>query len=146
MQDTRRDAAFLGRGWSFPPTFEGETGRLEMTAGAHNINQSIDLILKTPKGSRTLMPHFGSNLHRLIFQTLDKELEGDIVDAVRDSLLDCEPRIRVDDVSLKSRDGLSTTVDVYITYTVIRTNSRHNHVYPFANSEGNNLLLNDGGL
>lgn len=146
MAQSNDDASFLGRGWAFPPTFNGTTNRLTMNQAQTNINQSIDVILNTVRGSRSVMPQFGSDLSSYVFGTINQELKGNIVQSVKTALLQYEPRIRVNDVTLNVVDDLNPVVEVNVSYTVITTNSRHNHVYPFSLTEANNLNINTGGL
>ena len=146
VQQKTQKASFLGSGWKFPPTFEGTTGRLEMTFSEDNINQSIDVILGTQQGARGLIPQFGSILKSYVFQTVNQSLKTDIITAVKTALLNNEPRIRVETVTVEVADSLNPTLVVNIGYSVIQTNSRHNHVYPFSLTEANNLAINTGGL
>ncbi|MDD5754255.1 MAG: GPW/gp25 family protein, partial [Methylococcales bacterium] len=118
--------SFLGTGWSFPPTFEVGNYHLNMTHKQHNINQSIDLILQTNQGERSLMPQFGSPLRSFLFRHLDAPLQNEIIDAVKSALLDYEPRITVDNVGLELLTGDQSGVAIYIDYTVKMTNSRFN--------------------
>jgi phage baseplate assembly protein W len=132
------DSGFLGRGWAFPPAFDKATGTLQLSAGVANIQQSIDLVLKTPKGSRPLTPDFGSSLGRYLFRRIDATLREEIVQAVQSALLEGEPRIDVErvDVALAADGALA---DISVTYRVRSTNTRHNHVYPYARLEGHLL-------
>ena len=56
------DRAFLGRGWSFPPTFskEGtgtqEAGRVEMLEHEDDIVSSLHILLSTARGERIMVP------------------------------------------------------------------------------------------
>lgn len=140
------DSSFLGTGWSFPPTFEIGDYQLQMTHREQNINQSIDLILQTHQGERSLMPLFGSGLRGYVFKKMDAMLKTEIIDSVKSTLLDWEPRITVDHVWLQELDNGQSGVAIHIDYTVRKTNSRHNHVYPFIQNEATNLVMNSGGL
>jgi len=140
------DSSFLGSGWSFPPTFEIGQYQLNMTHKQHNIDQSIDLILHTPQGERSLMPLFGSALRDCLFKKMDALLKTEIIDAVKTALLNYEPRITVDHVVLEDLGEGQSGVAIQIHYTVKKTNSRHNHVFPFIQNEATNLMINDGGL
>jgi len=136
-----KESSFLGTGWSFPPTFEQGNYQLTMTKTEDNINQSIDIILKTPRGSRPLQPEFGSNLNRFLFRKLNATCQEEIEQSVKMSLLNDEPRIVVDKVETRLQQDLGSTVAVFIYYTVKQTNSRHNYVYPFSLQEGTNLTV-----
>ncbi len=139
------NASFLGTGWSFPPTFEVSNYQLNMTHEQHNINQSIDLILQTNQGERSLMPLFGSPLRHFLFKSLNAPLQNEIINAVKIALLEHEPRISVNNVRLEPLTEQSG-VSIYIDYTIRLTNSRFNHVYPFVLNDATNLVTNTGGL
>lgn len=133
-----RDAPFLGRGWSFPPVFNAADASLSMVAGIENIAQSLNLLLATLRGSRALLPDFGSNLNQFVFRRSDTQTLEELADAARFILLHGEPRIVVEDVRPQaSADG--SLMQLAITYRITQTNTRHNHVYPFAALEGSNL-------
>jgi len=133
---------FLGTGWSFPPSFEQANYRLNLSANENNINQSIDLILQTPKGSRSLLPDFGSDLFSFLFRKTDSSLQEEIIQSVKTSLLNDEPRISVNKVDVAFITDGASTVSVTIHYTIKKTNTRHNHVFPFSLLEGTNLQAN----
>ena len=140
------DASFLGTGWSFPPSFEKANHLINMTSAKNNIKQSIDLILQTPCGARSMMPEFGSRLHLCLFRTFDTSLEAEIKDVVESALLDFEPRIAVENVVINSAHTQDNPVriKVLINYRVKMTNSRDNHVYPFNLSEATDLVIKGG--
>jgi hypothetical protein len=79
--------AFLGTGWSFPVTFSAGNHRLNITSNAANINESINIILNTRKGERTLEPNFGSGLQQFMFRKIDNTLKGEIIETIQFSLL-----------------------------------------------------------
>jgi uncharacterized protein len=140
------DSSFLGSGWSFPPTFEIGNYQLNMTHKQHNINQSIDIILQTYQGERSLMPYFGSGLRSFLFKNMDVLLQNEIIETVKSALLDYEPRITVEKVVLDMLTEGRSGVAINIFYTVKTTNSRFNHVFPFVQNEPTNVLINKGGL
>jgi hypothetical protein len=132
------ERSFLGTGWSFPPIFDNANYQLQLSAGEGNIKQSIDLLLQTPMGSRSLMPNYGCDLFRYIFRHIDATARTEIVQSVKQTLLDAEPRISVESVDF-SDAGDGTTIALSINYKVKQTNTRHNHVFPFSLIEGTNL-------
>ncbi|HTR00575.1 MAG TPA: GPW/gp25 family protein [Candidatus Acidoferrum sp.] len=134
------ESGFWGSGWSFPPTFELANYQLNLVHNQDNINQSIDQILNTRKGERSLYPAFGSDLNLYLFKAVDATLKGEIVNSVKASLLDLEPRINVTAVTVDVPDPLNGLVQVGIQYVIKKTNTRHNHVYPFFLNEGTGLL------
>ena len=62
---------FLGRGWQFPVTTD-RGGRIELSSGVTDIEESIRLILATAKGERALRPAFGCGIHDYAFTTVDQ--------------------------------------------------------------------------
>lgn len=134
------DSGFLGTGWAYPPAFDRASAQVRMSSGVDNIEQAINVLLKTPKGSRCLMPTFGCNLSNYTFRRIDASAREQIIQAVSSALLEGEPRIDVErvDVALAA-DG--TQLQLTLRYVVRQTNSRHNHVFPFSLLEGTNLEI-----
>jgi len=130
---------FLGSGWSFPVSFSAESFQVGVSAFETNINESIDIILKTKQGERCFEPQFGSGLQQFFFRKMDETLKGEIMDAVKVSLLHNEPRITVQEVQVNFTDLLNGIVDIQIVYIYNQTNTRHNYVFPFYLNEGTNL-------
>lgn len=139
---TTTDASFLGTGWAFPPSFDKSTHQVTLSNSDTNINQSLDLILQTPRGSRSLIPDFGGELSRFLFRSADATLQEEIEQSVKTTLLTNEPRITVDAVIVSFVRDPASTVAVSIQYTIKNTNTRHNHVFPFSLLEGTNLKVN----
>ncbi|WP_422360466.1 GPW/gp25 family protein [Reichenbachiella sp.] len=137
MNEHKND--YLGTGWAFPITFSEQTLELEMTHREQNVNDSIDIILKTNYGERCLEPQFGSGLRQFFFAQMDDTLKGEIIDMVEVSLLENEPRIDVEDIRIDFLDDDIGAINIEIDYTYTKTNTRHNHVFPFYLNEGTNL-------
>ena len=131
--------SFLGSGWSFPVLFSTGNYQLNTTSGEENINEAIDLVLLTKMGERCFEPQFGSGLQQFFFRNMDETLKGEIIDAVKVSLLHNEPRITVKDVSVNFIDIQAGLAEIRITYSYNKSNTRHNHVFPFHLKEGTNL-------
>lgn len=138
-QLSKQENDFLGSGWSFPVTFSAGNHKLDVTAYKDNIKDSIDIILYTKKGERCLEPQFGLGLQQFFFRKMDETLKGEIVDAVRTSLLHNEPRITVNDVEVDFTDPKNGWIEVKVMYIYNQTNTRHNYVFPFHLNEGTNL-------
>lgn len=58
------DEQLLGKGWSYPVQLAN--AGMKTKSGLHHLEQSIFIILITPKGSRLMRPLFGSELWRYI--------------------------------------------------------------------------------
>jgi phage baseplate assembly protein W len=134
-----RQKAFLGSGWAFPVKFSEGNLQLNMTMYEANINDSIDLILMTRQGERIMEAQFGSGLQQFFFRKMDETLKGELSDAVKTSLLNNEPRIKVIAVTVSYADPVNGLVTIGIDYVYNQTNTRHNYVFPFHLTEGTNL-------
>jgi phage baseplate assembly protein W len=141
-----KEANFLGIGWGFPPTFELASRQLSMTAKSDNIAQSINLILLTACGERSLMPEFGSRLNNCLFNHFDGSLAAQMKDWVSLSLLQFEPRIKVEQVEIKDLydEHHVQQLEIQVSYIVKMTNTRHNHVLPYSLTEATNLVVKQG--
>lgn len=129
--------AFLGRGWSFPPSFDKNTEEVDMTEGTEDIEGSLRILLSTALGERVMQPKFGCNLNDMIFESLDTSLQTEMKNRVETALLYFEPRIDVRTIELITENEIDGKILISIDYVVRSTNSRSNLVFPFYISEGN---------
>ncbi|NQY07943.1 MAG: GPW/gp25 family protein [Flavobacteriales bacterium] len=136
---TTNNQNFLGSGWAFPITFSSGNLELKLTQFEENIRDSIDVILKTNLGERCLEPQFGTPLKQFFFKVMNQSLKGEIIDVIKFSLLEHEPRISVKEVTANYDSDQPGTVLVSIEYVYIKTNTRHNYVFPFYIKEATNL-------
>lgn len=124
------EKSFLGTGWAFPPTFVKANRQAVMLSDEDDIKSSLEVLLSTTTGERTLQPTYGCDLSTLVFEALDSSMVTEIADMIRDAILFHEPRIVPEDITLEN----TTTEGVFninIAYTVAATNSSYNLVYPF---------------
>jgi len=131
--------SFLGRGWAFPPTFNYDRGTLETVEDEEDIQQSIRLILGTIPGERVMFPGFGCPIRKFVFESNDPTHKRMLKDAVYDSLLYNEPRIKIENIEIEDETFDKGLILIHIYYTVIITNTRNNMVFPFYFKEGTNL-------
>jgi phage baseplate assembly protein W len=127
--------SFLGTGWGFPPTFQRSSGGVEMLSDEADIRSSLEILLSTEVGERVMQPKYGCNLHRLVFEPLDTTLQTYMKDLIKTAILYFEPRVILNDVILEP-DIQSGRIDILIDFTIAKTNTRSNYVYPFYRSEG----------
>ncbi|CAD0009110.1 GPW/gp25 family protein [Flavobacterium salmonis] len=135
----KKENVFLGSGWAFPVSFSAGNHQVNISANETNINESINIILNTRKGERTLESNFGSGLQQFMFRKIDNTLKGEIVETIQFSLLRYEPRIIVQEVRVAATDLINGVVEILIIYIYAQTNTRHNYVFPFHLNEGTNL-------
>lgn len=138
------DRAFLGRGWSFPPTFDRAVGGVRMLEHEDDIRSSLELLLTTAAGERIMLPEYGCNLNDLVFENLDTRMRTLMSDAIASAILYHEPRIDLEKVTVDSEGpdaALGGRVVIEIIYRVRATNSRFNFVFPFYVDEGTDINL-----
>ncbi len=132
---------FIGRGWSFPPTFNRTTSGVEMLEEEADIASSLEVLLSTAQGERVMLPQYGCNLDELIFEGLDTRMKTLMADKVESAILYHEPRIELENVALVDSGELEGVVLISIDYRVKTTNSRFNLVFPYYKLEGTDINL-----
>lgn len=135
------DLAFLGRGWSFPPTFDKGLARVQMLEEEADIASSLEILFSTTPGERVMLPQYGCNLDELVFESLDTRMKTLMADKVESAILYHEPRIELESVRLDDTRELEGVVLIEVIYRVKTTNSRFNFVYPFYKLEGTDINL-----
>ena len=133
-----RKPPFLGRGWSFPPRFDAQMGKVALVAAEDDIRESLYVLLTTLPGERIMVPNYGCALQGYVFAALDANTETQIRRLVSDAILFYEPRIDVAEIEIVM-DEVNGTASLSIDYTVRQTNSRSNIVIPFCREEGTNV-------
>jgi uncharacterized protein len=126
-----QDSQFLGRGWSFPPTFDKSRKEVLMLEGEEDVRSSLEILLSTELGERVLRPSFGWKRDRWVFEALTTTTATAIQKEIEDALLFFEPRIDLNAVRLLPGDRAAGRVEIFVDYTVRSTNSRNNLVFPF---------------
>ena len=130
--------SFLGRGWSFPPAFNLQTGAVELVSDYEDIHESLNILLSTSLGERVMQPKYGCNLNDYLFEPLSSSMIGYIKDRVQTAILFYEPRIIADKIDVtadSSFDLIEGRFTISIEYTVPETNSRFNYVYDYYKNE-----------
>lgn len=131
---------YLGRGWSFPPTFSPALG-VGMVQEEADVASSLEVLLSTRPGERVMQPLYGCNLSELLFESLDTRLKTLMADKVESSILYFEPRVLLERVRLDDSRELEGVVLIEVIYRVKTTNSRFNFVYPYYKREGTDINL-----
>jgi len=134
-----KDISYLGKGWSFPPSFDKISGETVMVVNEEDIKQSLEILLSTRPGERVMQPGFGCNLDVMLFESITTTLITYVKDLVRKSILFHEARIDVDDIKIDIENVLKGLILIKVDYTLRSTNSRFNFVYPFYLEEATNI-------
>ena len=132
---------FLGRGWSFPPTFNRTASGVEMLEDEADIVSSLEVLLSTAQGERVMLPQYGCNLDELLFENLDTRMKTLMADKVESAILYHEPRIELENVVLDESRELEGVVLINIVYRVKTTNSRFNLVFPYYKLEATDVNI-----
>jgi phage baseplate assembly protein W len=122
---------FLGTGWSFPPTFDRLSYTLDMVSDDNDIHESLWILFSTRLGERVMVPEYGTGLWKMVFRALTTTLMSQMKSMVKQAILNWEPRVDVDAVQVQPDSDVAGLVLINVTYTVRKTNSRANFVYPF---------------
>jgi phage baseplate assembly protein W len=122
--------SFLGQGWKFPVELDRAGG---IALGGHDevVRQSIVIILSTAPGERVMRPHFGCDIHELLFAPLSNATAALAAHHCVEALQKWEPRIDAVEAEAFPASGDTSRLDVFIKYRVRATNARRNLVYPF---------------
>lgn len=136
----RHDDNFLGRGWSFPPSFELQTGTAELVAGDVDIQQSLHVLFTTTPGERVMLPLFGCDLRQYQFESAGPALFARIRKQMMNAVLFYEPRITILDIAIAPVAPVDGQLNISLTYLIRQTNTRSNMVFPFyLQGEGTNV-------
>ncbi|MEM7185348.1 MAG: GPW/gp25 family protein [Bacteroidota bacterium] len=141
MSDSyKKSKSFLGTGWGFPPTFHDHPLMgVEMVSNEHDIKESLEILLNTNLGERTMLPEYGSELQYFLFQPITNSRMHYLRDIIKTAILKYEPRIRLNDIQIDQKDYLDGVIRVAIKYTIKSNNTRFNLVFPYYKQEGTDI-------
>ena len=132
---------FLGKGWSFPPSFSVEDGAIHLADGVDDVEQSLWILLSTEPGERTMNPTYGCRLKSAVFDEINSNTVARLQRMVAQAILYHEPRVIVNRVNLDTSKASAGILNIEVDYDIRTTNTRHNLVYPFYLLEGTNVTL-----
>jgi len=138
MADPQRDD-FLGRGWSYPPSFDRDAGSVAMVADEQDIEESLRILFGTQRGERLFHPKYGLDVNDLLFEAMSTTMRTLLEDRVKIGILVYEPRIEPLAVTVHSQEPASGELHIELDYRVRATNSRYNLVFPFYRSDSNEM-------
>ena len=138
----QRVNAFLGTGWSFPPTFTKAARGVQLVSDEEDIFESLHILLSTRPGERLMQPDYGCNLDYLQFEPLSVTTLSFVEGLIRNAILYYEPRIDLEKIEFDLGEQLEGKVYISLSIKVISTNRRFNLVYPYYLNESENVLEN----
>jgi phage baseplate assembly protein W len=128
------ESSFLGKGWSFPPSFDEHSREVKMLSGMEDIQSSLQVLLSTRLGERIMQPRYGCNTDEMLFEIMDTTFKTEMKKKIEVSILLFEPRIDLEKIDIIQND-LDGKILLSVDYIVRATNTRGNLVYPFYLSE-----------
>jgi phage baseplate assembly protein W len=120
----------IGSGWRFPLEVSGRGG-VALSSADKDVEESIRIILSTPKGERRMRPNFGCNIHDLVFAPNTSTTWSLIAHHVEEALGWWEPRIEIRDLDVHPDTRDMSRLLITIKYKIRGTNNERSLVYPF---------------
>lgn len=122
----------IGRGISFPFVPNNASG-VATNELVDRINQSLFILFETPKGSRLMLPDFGSDIQKFRFDPLDRVLLERLRYTINEDIKKWEPRVIVTSIEFLEDTNMIDNSILYISiyYNIINTPVSGNYVYPF---------------
>lgn len=109
---------FLGIGWKFPPTFNHHSNSVEMASGLQDVRESLIILMRTRIGERIVEDRYGCDLTPLAFQQLDLNLETFMVNNIKQTIIEHEPRVEVLSVQLTTPSDGEGAIEINVSYAV----------------------------
>jgi phage baseplate assembly protein W len=83
------------------------------------LKSNVRNLLLTKKGERLAQPTFGTNLHRLLFDPNDEELEQKIYDTIDNSIRTWLPQLSIKQINIEATDEMknNNSINVSIVFT-----------------------------
>jgi phage baseplate assembly protein W len=123
-------ADFIGAGWNFPLQVD-PTNSIALATQVRDIEQAIEIIIRTAPGERPMRPEFGCRIQDHLFSPTNEATAAAIAHDVRRALEVWEPRIDVEDVRVGFDARELGTFYIDVGYRVRGYNDERNLVFPF---------------
>jgi phage baseplate assembly protein W len=83
------------------------------------LKSNVRNLLLTRKGERLGQPTFGTNLHTLLFEPNDEELEQKIYDTIDNSIRNWLPQLTIREINIEATDEMKdkNSINVSIVFT-----------------------------
>jgi phage baseplate assembly protein W len=137
MEDLEK--SFLGKGWSFPPTFDKKLGDIQMVTMEEDIKQSLEIYFSTKLGERIMRSDYGCFLHSQVFELANESLIQGLSKELERSINEFEPRILIIEIKANKTDSSEGLIEINVVYEIRATNNRSNIVFPFYINEGTRI-------
>lgn len=122
---------FIGKGWSFPPSFNKAAQSVEMVSDEAEIESSLAVLFSTQIGERLFRPTFGCNLDDYLFKNNSTVVILRMKNMISQTIEEFEPRITLDSVDINMDEIFEGKMAISLFYTINATNRKYNMVYPY---------------
>ena len=122
---------FIGKGWSFPPSFNKAAQSVEMVSDEAEIEGSLSVLFSTQIGERLFRPTFGCNLDDYLFKNNSTVVILRMKNMITQAIKEFEPRITLDSVNVNMDEIIDGRLSISLSYTINATNRKYNMVYPY---------------
>ncbi len=126
----QEEKKYLGHGWAFPLRLSPQ-GKLALTTGGQDLDQSIRIILETIPGERRMRPEFGCRARELIFMPMDQSTQALMEEYIREAITRWEPRIFLHSVDATIHPDSQGAWVINIKYQIKATHDVRSIVHPF---------------
>ena len=110
-----------------------------MVTEEEDIGQSLHILLATRPGERVHRFDFGCGIYRFVHEEMTVTNQTLLKELIADTVLMYEPRVTLNEVTFDLESIYDGVLIICLDYTVRRTNSRSNMVFPFYLREGTAL-------
>jgi len=94
------------------PFQKGEKGIPATVDDVDAVRTDLSLLLNTRKRERVMLPNFGLDLERLVFDNTGPLLRAKAFRQISDAVGNYEPRVRIQDLQV-TEDEYNVTIDLY---------------------------------
>lgn len=89
-------------------------GSFSFKYGIELVKQNVVELLTTKRGDRVMLPTFGTNIHKALFEPLDEYLKADIEKEILRTISEFEPRVDVLSLEVLEYDEVTAfTYEMY---------------------------------
>ena len=104
------------KGWKFPIQINESNGRIQTVEDNECVKQSVKMILSTQLYERKIVPTFGTDLRRYMFDVVSPTFVSDLKKTIASSINKWEEHVLDINVSVQATPGPISTVNTSVDY------------------------------
>ena len=104
------------KGWKFPIQINESNGRIQTVEDNECVKQSVKMILNTQLYERKIVPTFGTDLRRYMFEVVSPTFVSDLKKTIASSINKWEEHVLDINVSVQATPGPISTVNTSVDY------------------------------